>query len=813
MALSRALSTAGGDVRIAARSLRRTPLFTLIAVLTLALGVGATAAILTVINGVLLRPLAYANADGLVTLLHGGRGPVAPANLIDWRAQTRSFSTIEAAEYWTPDQTSGDDPQQLYALHVTTGMFRMLGVPPLLGRTFRDDEQEDGANRVAVIGYGLWQRTFAGNREVLGKSIALNGENYTIVGVMPKTFQFAPFWATRAELWAPLPLAGRAPSRDGQSLRIFARLEPGVTLAQARADVARVTASLEREFPGTNRDVVVTPLKTQVVGDVQTPLLVLFVAVAFVLLIACANVAHMLLARGSSRRRELAVRTALGGTRARLVMQMLVESGLLAAIGGALGVALAFGAVRLLVASAPAALPRVATLAIDLRVLAAILGVTALTAVAFGLVPALRASRIELASAFRSGDRGAGESADRGRLRSSLVASEFALALVLLVSAGLMIRSFSALEHVDPGFDPRGVVAMTVSTNGTPAADTTRRTAFYDDALARVRAIPGIVSASYINHLPIAGDEWGFHFRVEGRPIPRTGDEPRATYRVVYPGYFATMHLPMLRGRDFTAADRLVAERVVVINDYMARTHWPNENAIGKRIALSDSTWITIVGVVKNAVRQQWSAPPAEEIYLPYRQQRSYATGGSGRAMTLVARVACTAQCTVAPALSQIRDAVRAMEPHAPISSILRMTDVVSDATADTTFYLTLLSAFAAIAMTLAAVGIYGVMSYVVSRRTAEIGIRIALGAEPRMVLRSVVGEGLRLAAVGSAVGLALALVLTRLMRGILFGVSATNAVTFAAVTVTLVGVAAAASLLPALRATRIDPLDALRSS
>jgi len=809
--MPRALHDVAGDLRVAARALRKIPLFTLIAVLTLALGVGATTAILTVIDGVLLRPLAYAGADRLVTILHNGRNPVAPANLIDWRSRTRSFSAMEAAEFWTPDQTSGDDPQQLYGLHVTAGTFRMLGATPLLGRTFRDDEQEAGTNHVVVIGYSLWQRVFAGDRAVLGKTLALNGESYTVVGVMPRTFQFAPFWATRAELWAPLPLATRATSRVGQSLRIFARLAPGVTMAQATSDVARVTAGLEREYPGTNRNVVVTPLKTQVVGNVETPLLVLFVAVAFVLLIACANVAHMLLARGSARRRELAVRTALGGTRRRLVAQMLTESGLLATIGGVLGVGLAFVAVRALVATAPSALPRVATIAIDVRVLGATVGVTALTAIAFGLLPALRATQVDVASAFRSGDRGALGGSDRGRLRAALVASEFALALVLLVSAGLMIRSFAALEHVDPGFDPHGVVAMTISTNGTPAADSTRRAEFYAEALARVRAVPGVAAASYINHLPIAGDQWGFHFRVDGRPVPKRGDEPTATYRVVFPGYFATMRLPILQGRDVTDRDRIDGERVVVVNEYMARTHWPSQNAIGQRIALDDSTWTTVVGVVKNAVQQQWSAPPSEEMYLPFAQQPSY-INGRGATMTLVARVACTA-CSVGAITPRIRDAVRSLEPLAPISSILLMADVVADATADTTFYLALLSAFAIVAMTLAAVGIYGVMSYAVSRRSAEIGIRIALGAEPRTVLRAVVGEGLRLAMVGAAIGIVLAVALTRLMRGILFGVSATDLVTFAAVTLLLMSAAVVASLVPAFRATRIDPLDALRAS
>jgi putative ABC transport system permease protein len=384
---------------------------------------------------------------------------------------------------------------------------------------------------------------------------------------------------------------------------------------------------------------------------------------------------------------------------------------------------------------------------------------------------------------------------------------------VLLVAAGLMIRTFIALRQVDPGFDPRGVVSMTVATSGTPAADSSRHALFYVDALERVRAVPGVVAASYINHLPLAGDVWGLRFRLEGKPIPRPGEFPRATYRVVFPGYFATMRLPILQGRDIAQTDRLEAPPVVVVNEFMARTHWPGENAVGKRIAIGDSTWITVVGVVKNAVTGSWSAKPEEEAYLPFFQTPSYMKGtGASRYMTLVARTACDAHvCDASAFAPRIRDAVRAAESHVPISAVATLDAIVADATADARFYVVLLGAFAAVALLLAAVGIYGVMSYAVSRRTREIGIRIALGAEPSMVLRKVVGEGMRLAAAGAGTGLLLSLGLTRLMRGILFGVESNDLVTFVGVSVTLCVVALAASVVPALRATRIDPLEALR--
>jgi putative ABC transport system permease protein len=797
------------DLRVAARSLGKTPAFTAAAIIALALGIGATTAILSVVNAVLLRPLPYADAGRLVVLLHGGTDPVAPANFLDWRTRTRSFSAMAAADYWTPDETGGENPEQINGLRVTTGMFPLLGVQPLLGRTFLANEDQAGNEHVVVVSYGLWQRRFGGDRSVVGKPLSLNGQICTVVGVMPRTFQFAPFWATKAELWAPLPLR---PSRDAESLRIFARLRDGVTLTQARADVAAVTAQLERDFPGPNRDVVVTPLQEKVVGSIETPLLVLFAAVGFVLLIACANVAHMLLARATARGRELAVRTALGATRKRLTAQLLAESVLLAAIGGACGVVLAAWGVRALVAAGPAIIPRVASVTVDARVLSLTVVVTAFTALIFGLLPALRGSRVDIAGALRAADR-SGSAGDRGRLRALLVASEFSLALVLLVAAGLMIRTFVALRHVDPGFDPRGVISMTVSTTGTPAADSTQHAAFYFDALTRVRAIPGVVDASYINHLPLGGDNWGVRFRVEGRAVPRPGEAPRATYRVVFPNYFSTMRIPLLAGRPILASDRLDAPRVVVVNDYMARTHWPNESAIGKRIAFGDTSWITVVGVTRNAVRESWSAPPEEELYLPFFQQPGYMKGlGPRRYMTLVARTSCDgAACDAATFAPRIRDAIRAAQPRAPISSVVTMNALVDIATAESRFYVALLGAFAGIALLLAAVGIYGVMSYAVARRTNEIGIRIALGAEPGMVLRSVVKEGLALAGIGAVIGLALSLAFARLMRGILFGVSPTDLLTFAGVTATLTIAALVASVVPALRATRIDPLQALR--
>ena len=802
------------DVRFAARGLRKTPAFTVAAALALALGIGATTAILSVVRAVLLQPLPYANADRLVVTLHDGRNPVAPANFADWRAQTHSFTDMAAAEFWTPDLTADVDPEQISALRLTARMFPMLGVPPLLGRTFTPDEEHAGNDHVVVLSYGLWQRRFAADRGVLGKTLPLNGEPYTIVGVMPTTFQFAPFWATRAELWAPLSLDARLSSRNGQSLRIFARLRPGVSLSQARADLGAVTARLEAVYSGTNRNVQVMPLKEMVVGNIETPLVVLFVAVACVLLIACANVAHMLLARAATRYRELAIRTALGATRARLVAQLLIESAMLAALGGVGGLALAAWGVRALVAASPAIIPRVATVTLDGSVLLIAVAVTAATAIVFGLLPALRTARVDLAETLRDGDRASSDGSERGRLRGALVASEFSLALVLLIGAGLMIRSFVALERVDPGFDPRNVVTMIVSTAGTPAADSSRHQQFYIEALSQVRALPGVASASYINHRPLDGDVWGFPFRAESRAHPKTGDWPTATYRVVFPEYFATMGIPILRGRDIAETDRADAPNVVVVNESFANAQWPAGDAIGKRITFDDSTWMTVVGIVRNHVSDQLSAAPRPEMFLPFRQQRAYVNGtGASRAMTLVARLACDrAECDASKFAPPIRAAIHRAERNAPISAVTTMQKLVADATAEPRFYLVLLTAFAAIAVILAAVGIYGVMSYAVSRRTHEIGIRIALGAAPSSVVRVIVRQAITLAAAGAAIGLVAAFALTRMMRGILYGVTPTDAVTFVAVTMLLLGVAILASLIPARRATRVDPLVALRT-
>ena len=609
------------DLRYALRQLRRSPGFTAVAVLTLALGIGANTAIFSVVNAVLLRPLGYRDSDRLTVILHDGRNPVAPANLFEWQKQSHSFERMGAAEYWTPNITRTEDTEKIWALRITSDILPMLGVQPALGRVFLPQEQERGSEHEVVLSYQLWQSHFAGSPTVIGQRMTLNGDTYDIVGVMPQYFKFAPFWATKAQLWAPLVLSDRINDRDGRSLRIFARLNPGVSLQQAQLEMTTISARLEHQYPGTNEDVKVLSLKEKVVSNVRPALLVLLTAVGFVLLIACANVAHMLLARSTARQKEIAIRTALGAERSRVLRQFLTESLLLATIGGSVGLLLASSGIHALVALSPANLPRVETVGLDWRVLFFVLGITLTSAVLFGLTPTFRATAPNLSSVMKEGERGSSEGIGRNRLRSVLVASEFTFALVLLVGAGLMIRSFMALRTIDPGFNPHNLLSFVVSVAGTQEAAPGIRPAFYEQVLERVQQTPGVRSVSAINHLPLGGDIWGLSFHIEGQPIPPADETPSAAYRVVLPGYFKTMNLPVFSGRDIAAQDTLSTPGVVVINDWFARRHWPGQDPIGKRITLDDPpshpTWLTVVGVVKNAVRGDWTEPPRRKCTCP----------------------------------------------------------------------------------------------------------------------------------------------------------------------------------------------------
>jgi putative ABC transport system permease protein len=809
----RFISEIGQDIRYGLRQLRRNPGFTIVAVLTLALGIGANTAIFSVVNTVLLRPLPYKNPDRLVTILHYGDGPVSPANFLDWQKQNHVFERMSAAEWWSPNLTGADKSERLWGLRVTSNTFALLGIQPLLGRTFTPDEDKPGRQREVVLSFRMWQRQFGGKASVIGKSITLEGRNYTVIGVMPRGFKFAPFWAVKAELWAPLPLAERASNRHANSLRAFARLEPGTTLKQARADMATITNRLEKEYPGTNRHITVTSLMEKVVGNIRPALLLLLGAVGFVLLIACANVAHMLLARAATRQKEVSVRTALGASRARITLQFLTESLLLTFFGAALGLLLASWCIRFLVALNPAGVPRIETLSLDSHVVAFTLIASVLVGLACGLAPALQTSAINLNSSLKEGGRTAAGGGHRNRVQNLLVMSEFALALVLLVGAGLMIRSFVALQAINPGFNPRHLLSMVVDVTSSRAGEPDQRASFYQQLLEQVRALPGIRSASAINHLPLAGDLWTRSFLIEGRPVPRPGEAPSAVYRVVLPRYFKTMDLPLLRGRGFNDSDNMSSQPVVVVNEELAKHFWPGENPIGKRIALMDSMpharWLTVVGVTRNAKEGDWAATPWEEAYLPYLQATDYLTGTSSHFsyLTLVVRAAGD-PASLAPT---IRRKIFGLGKTITVSQVQTMEQVVADATAQPRFYLLMLGTFAAFAMVLAAIGIYGVMSYSVSRRTHEVGVRMALGAVQGDVLKLVISQGMTLALVGAAAGAIFALLLTHLMSSVLYGVQPTDPLTFVCVPLILLAVALVACYIPARRAAKVDPMVALR--
>jgi putative ABC transport system permease protein len=801
------------DLRYSLRTLHKSPGFTVVAIITLAVGIGANTAIFSVVNAVLLQPLAYKDPGRLVVVLHDGRNPVAPANFIDWRNQSTAFERMGAAEYWTPNLTSGDRPEKLWALQISADILPLLGVEPALGRVFLPEEDNPGRNHEVILSYALWQRRFSGDESVLGRPIVLNGETYTVVGVMPRGFKFAPFWATKAELWAPLAFGARADSRNASSLRIFARLAPGISLEQARAVMATITGRLDSQFPGTNRNVTVVPLKERVVGDIRPALIILLGAVALVLLIACANVAHMMLARASARQKEIAVRIALGASRLRLIRQFLTESLIVAMLGGGTGLLLAIGCIRLLASVSSASIPRSDSIGIDVQVLIFIAALSILTGLGFGLVPAFQSSSSGPGDALKEAGRSSGGGMAGRRVRGVLVASEFSLALMLLIGAGLMVRSFVALHFVDPGFNPKNLVTMVVSVAGSKESGSNQRAEFYKEMRRRVRAMAGIQSAGVINHLPLAGDIWGWPFWIEGEPLPEPGAGPVAVYRVVLPGYFQAMEIPIVSGRDFDDTDTTNTAGVVIINQRLADRYWPGQNAVGKRISLDSPqkkpSWLTIVGVVRNSKQDEWAAHPESEVFLPYLQNHYYLEASSTAFgyMTLVARTTADAGRLA----SAIESQIWSIDPTVTISEVQTMADVVANSTAGPRFNLLLLGAFAGIALILAAVGIYGVTSYSVSRRTHEVGIRMALGAGRQELQRLIVGQAMVLALVGASTGLAGSLGLARLMSRLLYGVQPTDAATFLVVTVVLCGVALVSAYIPARRATRIDPMTALR--
>ena len=801
------------DVRYALRVLAREPGVALLAVLALALGIGATTAMFTVVDSVLLRPLPYANPERLVVTLHGptASAPVSPADYFDYRA-ARSFEGLAAAQAWGATLGGGERPESVGGLQVSADLFDVLGVGATLGRTFTAGEDEPGRNRVVVLSHRLWLRRFAADAGIVGKPILLDAQPFIVVGVMPEEFRFAPFWQTRAEMWVPLVLAPRRDDRGGRSLRLFARLKDGVSVAQAQTEMTAIAARLEREYPATNTDLGITvrPLLDKVVSGIRGTLTALMAMVVFVLLIACANVANTLLARASGRQREIAVRVAIGASRLHLVRQMLTESVMLAIAGAAVGLILAMTGVRWLLAMLPpGSLPRQAEVAIDIRVFAVTAAAAFVTGIVTGLLPALSLLRVSSRSALQDGTRGATEGAGRKRLRGVLVASEVTFALALLVCAGLMGRTMQKLMSVDPGFDVDRVAIATVTLSGTAYSARDARAPMFERIRDRLARMPGVSGVSAINHLPLAGDRWQLGYSIEGRPAAEPGRGLSAVYRVVQPGYFAVMAIPVIEGREFIAADGQAAPHVAIVNSAMAKRRWPGQSPIGRHIRMPGpgdvQAPITIVGVVADARQSGWTEAADDEVYVAHAQ-RAGEFGLTSLTFVLQAR---TDPAAIAAAIPR---ELALLDRTVPVSETTTMREVASSELWRERMTAQLTGLFAIVALGLAAIGVHAVVAYSVARRTREFGVRVALGASPAVVVALALREALVPVIAGAVLGLVLAVAASRVIVTLLYEVSALDPVALGGATFVLVAVAVLAAWLPARRASALDPVTALRN-
>ncbi len=793
------------------RVLVKSPGFALATILVLALGIGANTAIFSVVYSVLLKPLPYRDPSRLVVALHEGRYPVSPADFLDYQAQVHAFEQLAAAQAWSGSLAGTDKAEEIPGLQVTANLFTTLGVAPLLGRTFVSGEDQPGAPRVLVIGYGLWQRQFGGSPAVVGQTIRLTDRDYTIVGVMPPQFQFAPFWQTQAEMWTPLVLGDRVTDRGGSSLRLFARLLPSVSVAQAQAQMDTVARRLAAAYPKTNTNlgIDVVPLHEKVAGAVRPTLLLLLATVVFVLAIACADITNLFLTRAVTRQKEIAVRLAIGASRMRIVRQLAGESVGLALLGGAGGLLLARLSLGLLSRMLPAAsLPRQQEVSIDATVFGFTLLASLVVGLISGLVPALQASRLDLNESLKGGGRHATGGGSGRRTRTALVIAQVSLALVLLVCAGLMIRSLRNLNLVDAGFNPRKLLTFEMHAPAAAYDTAQKRVALFQQVQDKLAALPGVQSASAINHLPIGGDVWTLGYDVIGRPAPPPGHEFGAVYRVIRTGYFETMQIPLLRGRDFTARDDYHSPAVVIVNEAMARRQWPGENSVGRQILFHgpdrEPVRMTIVGVVKNVRQSDWTGEPDHEVYLPYLQ-RPNAFGLT--TLTFVVRTMVDPEALA----KSCETAVRAIDRSIPLSQVESMQRVIADKLWRSRVSAMLLAVFAAIALALAAVGIYGVISYGVRERTREIGIRVALGGTQLDILRLVTIASLKPVMAGLALGTCVAIAASRLVTALLYQVTATDVPTYLCVILALVFTGIVATCVPAWRAIKADPLIALR--
>jgi putative ABC transport system permease protein len=796
------------DLRYGARMLTRNPAFTIIAILALTLGIGATTAIFSVVNSVLLKPLPYPDSEQLVYLWETSpqieEMSISYPNYQDWRAQNEVFEHLGVYRRQSYNLTGSGEPERLTGGMMSAELFAALRVNALRGRVYTDEEDKPGATPVVVLSYGLWQRRFGGDPNILNQQLTLNDRSFTVIGIMPPDFQFP----SRVEMWTPVGQSAKDPGWESRGnhpgLYGIARLKPGVTIEQARANMESIAVNLEKQYPDNNTGnrITVTPALEVFVGDARPALRVLLIIVALVLLIACANVANLLLARATSRQKEMAIRTALGASRWRIVRQLLTESILLAFAGGALGLLLASWGVRLIVAISPNSIPRSREIAVDNRVLIFTIAVAALTGILFGLVPALQASKPNLNETLK--DAGRGSTGRRHVLRNVLVVAEVTMTMVLLIMAGLMIRSFFRLQNVDPGFNLDNLLTFNIALPQQKYPEEAQRINFFDQTVARLRTLPGVETVGLSSGLPLGNNGWQTSFVIDGQPPPEPGKTPLTEAASASPDYFRALGIAILQGRNFTDADTKDSQRVALVDEEFARRYFDGD-AIGKRIRPGGNDprnpLIEIVGIVRR-VKMDGLKQDSNRVqsYYPFRQLPS-------NSMIVTVK---TSGDPIALA-SSVREQVQAVDPNQPIASLNTMHQLRADSIAPDRLYLVLFSAFASVALLLAVVGIYGVMSYSVTQRTHEIGIRMALGARPASVLGMVIRQGMLLTAVGLGVGVGGALLAAQLMASLLFGVSANDPLTFIAIPLLLAGVALGACFIPARRATKVDPMIALR--
>lgn len=791
------------DLKYSLKMLVKSPGFTIVAVLTLALGIGANSAIFSVVNAVLLRPLPYENSERLVWAWgkspSGDKGAVSPPDYMDYRQQVQSFEQLAAFLTVTHNLNDLDNPERISGAATSGNFFDTLGVKPIIGRTFAMEEEQAGHDPVAVLSYGIWQRRYASDPNIVGKTIPLDGKPFTVIGVMPPGFDFPE----KTEIWEVAPFYVKGMQvRKAHFLRPVGLLKPNVPLQQAQAEVDVLSSQLAQQYPDSNTGygMRLISLNEKIIGNIRSTLWMLLGAVGFVLLLACANVANLLLARAAGRQKEVAIRTALGARRWRLIRQLLTESVVLSLLGGIAGGVLAFAGTKILLAAATGDVPRLNEVSIDGRVLMFSLGISIVTGLIFGLAPALQASKLNLTETLK--ERSATRGSYRNYLSNTLVVVQVALALVLAIGAGLMLRSFSRLQEVNPGFMTQGLLTMQIELPQAKFPKPQLRANFFKDVLERMAALPGVVSAATVSELPLSGQLNDTYFQIEGRGSDPSQNKFLANYRSVSARYFKTMGISLKSGRDFTEQEVTDAARLVIINEMIAASFFGNQDPIGQRLIIDLGEPVTseIIGVVGNIRHQALDRSVSPEMYIP-----QFSSGATN--------VVVQTNSDPAGIIGAVRGVVRSVDKDQPIANLRTMDQLVEASVAQPRFRSLLLGIFAVLALVLAAVGIYGLISYSVAQRTHELGLRMALGSQRQGIFKLILSNALRLVLIGLFIGVVVSLVLTRFISNLLFGIGATDPSTFLWVSFFLVGVAVAASLIPAYRATRIDPLDALREA